>query len=208
MTNETSTPDKIINLVKETKPETVEGLIQISVTNLQLSKETVLQHIIDLENEGRLILHYQEKEIPVELQDYIRSSHATWFWIIIILALGTTLTIFTITEDAYPLIYIRYILGSIFILFLPGYCLIKTLFPSREIDDIERAGLSIGTSLVIVPLIGLVLNYTSLGIRLTPITLSLLILTVVLAITGLIREHQEKNANSKLLRTPLKVFDK
>lgn len=196
MTTETSITDKILNLIKKKNPETVEDLIQITIRDLQLSRETALQHIIDLENKGRLILQYQEKEIPVELRDYIRSSHATWFWIIIILALSTTITIFTITEGVYPLIYIRYIFGSIFILFLPGYCLIKTLFPSREIDDIERAGLSIGTSLVIVPLIGLLLNYTSLGIRLTPITLSLLLFTVILAITGLFREHQEKLTNS------------
>ena len=109
-----------------------------------------------------------------------------------VLALATTISVFTISENSYPLIYIRYILGSIFILILPGYSLIKTLFPTREIDDIERTALSIGTSLAIVPLVGLLLNYTSWGIRLTPITLSILLLTALLAITGIIREHQEK----------------
>ncbi len=93
---------------------------------------------------------------------------------------------------AYPFVYVRYILGSLFVLFLPGYSLIKTLFPIREIDDIERVALSIGTSLAVVPLVGLLLNYTTWGIRLTPITLSILILTVILATTGVIREYQEK----------------
>ena len=47
-------------------------------------------------------------------------------------------------------------------------------------------------SLALVPLVGLLLNYTPRGIRLTPITLSLLTLTTTLTIIGLIREHQVK----------------
>ena len=69
---------------------------------------------------------------------------------------------------------------------------IKTLFPTKEIDNIERTALSIGMSLALVPLIGLLLNYTPWGIRRTPVTLSLLALTIALTITGLIREHQAK----------------
>jgi uncharacterized membrane protein len=78
------------------------------------------------------------------------------------------------------------------VLFLPGYSLIKTLFPTREIDNIERTALSIGMSLALVPLVGLLLNYTPWGIRLTPITVSLLSLTIILSIAGLFREHQEQ----------------
>lgn len=55
------------------------------------------------------------------------------------------------------------------ILFLPGYCFIAALFPrDRDFDLIERIILSIGLSLVIVPLIGLGLNFTPWGIRLEP----------------------------------------
>ena len=74
----------------------------------------------------------------------------------------------------------------------PGYSLIKVLFPTREIDSIERTALSIGMSLALVPLVGLLLNYTPWGIRFTPITVSLLTLTVILPIAGLSREHQER----------------
>jgi uncharacterized membrane protein len=51
-------------------------------------------------------------------------------------------------------------------------------------------------SLALVPLIGLLLNYTPWGIRLTPIAISLLSLTLILTITGLIREYQEKTLAS------------
>jgi uncharacterized membrane protein len=68
--------------------------------------------------------------------------------------------VFTVPEDAYPIVYLRYILGSIFILWLPGYTFIKALFPEKELDSIERIALSIGMSIALVPIIGLLLNYT------------------------------------------------
>ncbi len=86
-------------------------------------------------------------------------------------------------------------------LFLPGYAFIKVLFPStlpiktstETLDNIERIALSIGMSLALVPIVGLILNYTPWGIRLAPLTLSLLMLTVASATAGIIREHQTTN---------------
>ena len=72
---------------------------------------------------------------------------------------------------------IRIILGLPFILFIPGYILVFSLFPEKKtdhgIDIIERIALSLGLSLAVVPLIGLGLNYTIWGIRLEPILFSL-----------------------------------
>ena len=74
---------------------------------------------------------------------------------------------------------IRIALGLPFILFIPGYILIFALFPKRKtekgIDIIERVALSFGLSIAIVPLIGLGLNYTTWGIRLVPIFLSIFV---------------------------------
>ena len=100
--------------------------------------------------------------------------------------------VFTVPEDAYPIVYARYLLGSIFVLALPGYSFIKALFPTKELDNIERVALSIGMSLALVPITGLLLNYTPWGIRVTPVTLSLLALTVAFATAAVIREHQAK----------------
>ena len=117
-----------------------------------------------------------------------------------ILIMATTITIFTIPENAYPLVYIRYVLGAIFVLWLPGRSFIRALFPEeiqtsknkKPIDPIEHVALSIGMSLALVPIVGLILNYTPWGIRLTPIVLSLLSLTIIFATAAIIREHQAK----------------
>ena len=185
--------EKILQIVGNTHPETVEDLIKRAMQDLSISKEMVIEHIIELDNQGKLKFSNPPESIPTKLDAYLFSTHATWFWTITALSVATAITVFTIPENAFPYIYIRYLLGSIFVLFLPGFSLIKTLFPTKEIDNIERTALSIGMSLALVPLTGLLLNYTPWGIRLVPVTLSLLSLTLILTITGLIREYQEKH---------------
>jgi len=75
---------------------------------------------------------------------------------------------------------------------------IKALFPTKELDNIERATLSIGMSLALVPITGLLLNYTPWGIRATPVTLSLLALTTTFATAAVTREFHltRKHENS------------
>jgi len=73
---------------------------------------------------------------------------------------ATTATVFTISENASLIVYARYLLGSIFVLLLPGYTFIKALFPTKELDEIERMALSIGMSLALVPITGLLLHHT------------------------------------------------
>ena len=192
MSEDAEISERILELVEESSPETVESLIEQAHREFEVPKDILLRHIIELQNQGKLTLTIPEKSIPAGLDTYLTSIHATWFWTIIILSTATTISVFTISEKMIPYVYLRYILGSIFVLFLPGYSLIKTLFPTREIDNIERTALSIGMSLALVPLVGLLLNYTPWGIRLTPITVSLLALTIILSIIGLIREYQEK----------------
>jgi hypothetical protein len=102
-------------------------------------------------------------------------------------ALSTVLVIYTVPADS-PLVALRWILGSAFVLFIPGYVTVEALFPKgRELDGIERFALSVGLSLALVPLVGLLLNYTPWGIRLTPIVISLTILTVGLTAVALAR---------------------
>jgi hypothetical protein len=189
----------ILELVKKENPKNVEQLLKLTKERLSLKDEEALKHIAQLINREKIKLKEPPKLPPQSLKAYIRSSEAYWFWTTTSLAIATAITVFTVPEDAYPIVYIRYVLGSIFVLGLPGFTLIKALFPSKkEMDTIERAALSIGLSLAIVPIIGLLLNYTPWGIRLTPITLSLLALTITFATAAILREHQTKKSEAKL----------
>ena len=78
---------------------------------------------------------------------------------------------------------LRVVLGLPFVLFFPGYALITALFPGRDdLDGIERVALSFGLSIAVVPLLGLILNYTPWGIRLHPILITLLAFTFIMSV--------------------------
>lgn len=191
-----SIKEYIIQTVKNEKPGTVNQLTKIIQQKYPLREQEITRILIQLENEGKL--HFSEEENPtLTPKKYIFSSKATWYWSIITLAMVTTITVFTIPEEAYPIVYIRYVLGSIFVLWLPGYSFIKALFPTKELDSVERISLSIGMSLALVPIVGLLLNFTPWGIRTTPVILSLLALTTTFATAAVIREHQNNNSSVK-----------
>ena len=99
---------------------------------------------------------------------------------------------------------VRVVAGLVFVLFIPGYAFIAALFPEAGsgptaddetvsdpradgIDGIERVALSFGLSIALVPLVGLVLNFTPWGIRLLPILVSLSGLTLVLTAVAAVR---------------------
>ena len=70
------------------------------------------------------------------------------------------------------------LLAILLVLFAPGYVLVAALFPgSKEIDWIERIALSFGLSIAVVPLLGLLLNFTPFGIRFAPIVATIALFT-------------------------------
>lgn len=84
---------------------------------------------------------------------------------------------------------LQIILGLPFIFFIPGYVLIFSLFPTKKTDIginlTERIALSIGFSIAIVSIIGLGLNYSSFGIQLESIFLSIFVLIIGLGALGI-----------------------
>jgi hypothetical protein len=188
----------IIQTVKEWKPETVNQLVIFIKGKYPLPDQKILNHIQKLQEKEKIHLKPPQTQPPQSFTAYIGSSQAAWYWTTVILTAATILIVFTVPEDAYPLAYSRNILGTIFVLWLPGYAFIKALFPQKlpiktsdkNLDTIERIALGIGMSIALVPIVGLLLNYTPWGIRLTPITLSLTGLTLTFATAAIIRQHQ------------------
>jgi hypothetical protein len=191
----------ILTTTKEQKPETVDQLThQVHQQFPSISETEIVNAILILQNEGKLALERKHPSTPNLIQ-FLRSNSASWYWITFALTLAAVISVFAIAENTYPLVFIRYVLGGIFILWLPGYTFIKALFPTelpfktsdRNLDIVERVVLSFGMSLALVPIVGLLLNYTPWGIRLTPITLNLTALTLTFATAAVIREYQLSN---------------
>jgi|GEM_PF-159485 len=86
---------------------------------------------------------------------------------------------------------LRIALGLLFVIFFPGYTLLSALFPRQEsLGGIERLALSFGLSIAVVPLIGLVLNYTPWGIRLYPILISITLFILITSAVGWYRQRK------------------
>jgi uncharacterized membrane protein len=95
-------------------------------------------------------------------------------------------TLFVTTE---PLIYVRYILAFVFVVFMPGYCLVNILFMGKNrIDFIETLVLSVALSFGLTGLIGLFLGLSPIGIDFASITISLNALVFALAAVAYIRK--------------------
>ena len=141
--------------------------------------------------------------LPARVRALDADLAAIFVWTVV-----TNAAVFTPGIDETPL---RILLGLPFVLFVPGYALIAALFPeapthsfasdesnegtSQEtpvdgIDGIERVALSFGTSIAVVPLLGLVLNFTPFGIRLAPIMGLTSAVTIGLAVFAVERRRE------------------
>jgi Predicted membrane protein len=127
---------------------------------------------------------------PRTLAEYaLRLDYSLWFWTLTALVLLAVIVVYA-SSTIPQLTTLRYFLGTLYVLYLPGYVLVEALYPDeRDLKPLERLALSIGLSLAVVPLIGLILNYTPWGIRLDPVVASLAIYTLVISIVALVRKY-------------------
>ncbi|MBI4302910.1 MAG: DUF1616 domain-containing protein, partial [Chloroflexi bacterium] len=69
---------------------------------------------------------------------------------------------------------LRTVLGIVFVIVFPGYSLVSATFPRKgDLSGVERLALTLGLSIAIVSLIGLIYNYAPWGITLNPMLYSL-----------------------------------
>ena len=112
------------------------------------------------------------KDLPPatkSLEEYLRHwERNVWLYASLAISVATIVAIYTLPAEL-PLVAIRWVLGSLFVLFIPGYVTVEALFPKgRELDTIERFALSVGLSLALVPLVGPAVELHALGNQTQP----------------------------------------
>ena len=178
---------RIFKTLQKKSGETVDESVETVSKEYNMSVDKAAEKIYKLWKKGYIDI--ENKNQLKSLVRYISSVESSWFHIITTILIIVIALVFLVQNP--PLLYLRYILGSLFVLYLPGYALIEALYPrGDELEALERLALSIGLSLALVPLVGLALNYTPWGIRLTPVTISLALLTEALAFYALYRKYQ------------------
>ena len=195
--NRSGIDDYILRVTEAEKPETVRELVILVKERLGLPEKQIIDHILGLQDSGRLT--FEDVNTSLD-KPYLSSSRAIWYWATMAVGLATVASVFAIPENEYPSVLVRYLLGSVFIMFLPGYSVLRSLFPERmrvsgegsEVENAERIVLAIVMSMALVPMVGLLLNYTPFGLSTSSITMSVLTLTLTFATAGAILEQRRE----------------
>jgi uncharacterized membrane protein len=109
--------------------------------------------------------------------------------IIVLFTVLAMAIVYVVPSDS-PFFILRYVLGFIFVAFLPGYCLVSILYArGNRLDLIEELVLSVALSFGIVGVTGLFLGLSPIGINFTSITASLSVIVLVLAVVAFIRKR-------------------
>ena len=107
---------------------------------------------------------------------------------ILIVIIAITLLLFPVVRFSSGVTTI--VLGLILVLFSPGYALLSAVFPRQsQLGGIERVGLSLGLSIAIVPLIGLIMHYTNIGLSLYP---CLILITIFILANSVVYWYRQR----------------
>ena len=166
----------------------LEGALSTIIELMKNKKIEDLSNIYRKIRLGDLVL--EDPSPPIDFASYLsRLDYSLWLWTALVLTFLTLATVFT-SGFADWIRVLRMLFGSLMVLFLPGYATIQALYSrERELSDLEELALSIGLSLALVPLFGLVLNYTPWGIRLDPVLGVLTGYTVVVLFVAAYRKY-------------------
>jgi len=113
---------------------------------------------------------------------------------ILIISILTVLLV--IISVLIPSNIVRIILGLPAILLFPGYSFVAALYPGKEdMNRIQRLALSIGISVAIITLIGLILNYTPWGVGPESVLFSVSIFILLTSTVALLRRNKVPGRN-------------
>ena len=119
-----------------------------------------------------------------------------WLEIIVAFTVLTLAVTYVIPGDSLFAV-LRYVFGFVFVVFLPGYCLVKVLFIGKNsIDPVEQAVLSVALSFGLDGLAGLFLGLSPIGINFTSITVSLSAMVLVFAAVAFVRKLRQPDVQS------------
>lgn len=159
----------------------------LSITHPELTKAKTTDLVWRLVNQRKLELEYPRESTFVQFLGHWEMNLGIYATFAVSLMLLVGINVIPVSSR---FVFLRWVLGSAFVLLLPGYVATDALFPKAgELGSIERVALSIGLSLAFVLFVGLLLNYTSWGIQVLPIVVSLTSITIMLGTVALLRRY-------------------
>jgi hypothetical protein len=168
-----------------TKDISLEKLVRDLSAELGCKQDKIIAGVIRLQTGSRILVR---ETVPYRrFMDYLLSPISMWFWE---LAVTTVVSLGLVFASSGLALYLRYVFGSLLVLFLPGYSLIGFIyFKKDDLDYLTRISVSFAMSLAITTMVGLVLNFTPFGITLLPVALSTAGVTIGLLFLTALRKY-------------------
>jgi uncharacterized membrane protein len=115
---------------------------------------------------------------------------STWnidFWIVLIVVVASSLSY--LLAGGYPWVLLGIVPGVLLIFYLPGHSFLRIFLTRENVQPLERIVLEIASSIVLVFLLGLLLNFSRLGLLSAAALLSLIAFNVLLALWASYRDY-------------------
>jgi len=168
-----------------TKPIPLARLVKELSNEIPYSFDRIVSIIVALQLGKKIVI--REPTPYKRFMDYLLSPISFWFWELSVATMASLGFIFASSGLA---LFLRYIFGSVLVLFLPGYAFVGFIYFKRDdLDYLTRASVSFVMSLALTTLVGLALNFTPFGINLFPVALSLTAVTIGLLLLTVFRKY-------------------
>lgn len=186
----------------------------MSVITMVLSLSAYIRRIGYYRPNGKRIVSHSLDETPIQPEDATSpteqktsrtiakpttkpgpKSRFSLFYDLILIDLLSIFAITTYFIHHLNINLFHSVIGIIYMVFIPGYMFMVILLPKKSsLGIIIRLGLSVGVTLPVTSLIGMVLYYTKYGISINSLLIPLAILTLILsvyAIKGRIKVYNQ-----------------
>jgi len=167
--------------LSKSKPGTVRQLVAyVQSADPTVSEMRILKVVDALREVGRISLN------PPEFESFSRFFlDASWninFWTVFVVA--TASGFLSLSANRFPWSLSEILPGVLLIFYLPGRSFLRIFLRGERVQPVERLVLEIATSIVLVMLLGLLLNFGGLGLFSATALSSLMVFNLLLALSG------------------------
>ncbi len=164
-----------------------------------ISADEIHDAVRTLEKKGAVNL--SEEKIPAS---FLKSLSDPWtnlpLWAAVLGSIVMIFSLYLLPQEG-SWLGVRGVIGAVFLFALPGYALTGLLVQQDKPHAVERIAVSVGLSLAAVVLIGIILGYSEIGVRMEPIIASMSAFSIAVAILASYRNY---NLRDKARRTHLR----
>jgi hypothetical protein len=172
--------ERILDLIRQRRLSNVGDVVaEVQNFDRSITRDEIHDLIRRLEQRG--ILGLSESGGKQSIQASIVFSRASvGLWICVAVSAIALIAVYLFPQVE-PWSVARLIIANLFLFIIPGYTLSQLLFSRNRLQAAERTGLSIVLSLAVVALIGMMLVYSPLGVRLESVIASVASFSIALA---------------------------